>query len=480
VKEKTINGFLWSFVENFSKQGINFVIGIILARLLLPEEFGLIGMITVFIAVSTSFVNSGFTQALIRKKICTVADYSTVFYFNLITGVLFVIALYFAAPLISNFFNEPILIDIVRVLSLVLIFDSLSLVQRSQLTKRIDFKLQTKLTLIADSISGIIAIIMAYAGFSVWSLVVKQLIARFLYTALIWIYNRWIPSLIFSKGSFKELFGFGSKLLLSGLLDTIFQNIYLIFIGKYFSASALGFYTRADQFKKLPSQNINSTIQRVSYPVLANLQDDPVKLRAMFRKILGVTMYITFILMIGLCVTAQSVVLTLLGEKWAESISYLQLLALVGVFYPLHSLNLNLLNVFGHSGKFLTLEVIKKFFVIPAIIIGIFYGIDYMIICMIANSMVIFFLNSYWTKSFINYSSLMQLLDILPAFLLSVAMGVFVFSISYFFEFSPLVMLICQVLLGMVFTIFASELIQLKEYLIIKRIIVSNLQKNKQ
>ncbi|MFK7781527.1 oligosaccharide flippase family protein, partial [Psychroserpens sp.] len=209
LKQKTINGLVWSFVESFSKQGINFIIGIILARLLLPEEFGLIGMIAVFIAISTSLINSGFTQALIRKKDCTNTDYSTVFFFNLVIGVLLAMSLFFAAPYIALFFDEPQLDSIVKVFSVVLIFDALSIIQRTQLIKRIDFKLQTKITLIADVASGIVAIIMAYYGFGVWSLVVKQLIGRGLHSILLWFCNKWIPNFIFSKSSFKELFGFG-------------------------------------------------------------------------------------------------------------------------------------------------------------------------------------------------------------------------------------------------------------------------------
>lgn len=479
INTATLNGFIWSFVENFSKQGVNFVIGIVLARLLLPEEFGLVGMITVFIAISTSFINSGFSQALIRKKTCSDVDYSTVFYFNLLTAIFFVIVLYFSAPSVAAFFDEPVLVDILRVISIVLIFDSLSMVQRTQLTKRIDFKLQTKLTVISDTISGIVAIVMAYSGFGVWSLVARQIVAKLLYTALIWFYSKWMPLLIFSKDSFNELFGFGSKLLISGLLNTVFQNIYLIVIGKYFSASQLGFYTRADQFKKLPSNNINITIQRVSYPIMAKLQDDPVQLRAMFRKILRVTMFITFVLMMGLGAIADSMILVLLGEKWVESIIYLQLLVFSGMFYPMQSLNINILNVHGRSDLTLKLAVVKKILQIPVIVIGIFYGIEHMILGMIVIGAIGFFLNSYWSKRLIDFSSAAQILEVLPSFLLAISMGVFLWVFSLVFDFTPLIMLILQIVLGVFFIIICSELIKLKEYVLLKGLILKQLTKNK-
>ena len=256
LKQKTISGLSWSFIDNFSKLGITFIVGIILARLLEPREFGLVGMTTIFIAISQSIIDSGFTQALIRKQNCTQKDYSTVFYFNLVNGIVFYLVLFFAAGLISHFFNEPKLALIIQVLALSLIINSLAIVQRARLTKEINFKLQTKISIIATTLSGIIGIWMAYTGYGVWSLVIKSL-AGFAFTSiLLWSWNKWIPHLVFSKDSFKEMFSFGSKLLVSGLIDTTYRNIYLLIIGKYFSATELGYYTRADQFKNLPSRTL--------------------------------------------------------------------------------------------------------------------------------------------------------------------------------------------------------------------------------
>ncbi|MFT6842893.1 MAG: teichuronic acid exporter, partial [Psychroserpens sp.] len=338
LKQKTVSGLLWSFIDNFSKLGLTFVIGIILARLLDPREFGLIGMITIFIALSQSLVDSGFTQALIRKKDCTQADYSTVFYFNLFVGIILYTVLFFYAGAISRFFDEPQLLLIVQVVGLSIIVNAFTIVQRARLIKAINFKLQTKISIIASMSSGIIGIMMAYSGYGVWSLVFKTLLGFTITSLLLWIWNKWKPSFEFSRNSFKEMFSFGYKLLTSGLIDTAYRNIYLLVIGKYFSAAELGFYTRADQFSNLPSQNITSVIQRVSYPVLAEIQHDIPRLKTAYQKIIKSTMLITFVSMIILAVVAKPLVLTLIGEKWLPSVIYLQLLSFGGMLYPLHAI----------------------------------------------------------------------------------------------------------------------------------------------
>jgi O-antigen/teichoic acid export membrane protein len=297
-------------------QGLTFIAGIILARLLTPREFGQIGMITVFIAVSQSFINSGFKNALIRKKNCTDIDFSTVFYFNLFTGLFFFFILFFSAPAISNFFNEPELRPIIQVLGVVLIIDSLALIQQTILIKRIDFKLQARISLISSLSSGIIALTMAFNGFGVWSLVFQRLFGQALNSFFLWLWNNWKPLLIFDMQSFKEMFGFGSKLLVSGLIDTFYRNIYYLIIGKYFSAQDLGYYTRADSFKNIPSQNLNGIVGRVSYPVLSSIQDDKHRLKANYQKLIRSTMFITFVLMLGMAAVAEPMIITLIGEKW--------------------------------------------------------------------------------------------------------------------------------------------------------------------
>jgi len=273
--------------------------------------------------------------------------------------VLFAI-LFFAAPLIAGFFNEPQLTKLVKVLASVLVIDAFTIIQRTKLTKRIDFKLQTKISVIADIVSGVAGIAMAYTGFGVWSLVARQIIQRALNALLLWVWNRWIPLLVFSKESFKELFSFGSRLLVSGLIDTAYRNIYLLVIGKFFSAAELGYFTRSEQFQKLPSQNINAVIQRVTYPVLSSMQDDKSRLKNNYQKLIRSTMLITFVLMLGMAAVAEPMIITLIGEKWRPSIIYLQMLSFVGMMYPLHALNLNMLKVSGRSDIILKTRNHKK------------------------------------------------------------------------------------------------------------------------
>ena len=470
LKQKTISGLIWSFVDIFAGQGIKFIVGILLARILSPREFGLIGMITIFIAISQAFIDSGFSNALIRKKKCTPEDYSTVFYFNLATGIVFFGGLFMASPAISNFFGEPALKPIVQVLGFVLIINSFTIIQRTTLTKRIDFKLQARISVIASIGSGAIAITLALLNFGVWSLVALQIFSQALNSFFLWFWNRWKPILVFSKSSFKELFGFGSKLLVSSLIDTTYRNIYYLVIGKYFSAVELGYYTRADGFKNLPSQNLNGVIGRVSYPVLSSIQDDIPRLRASYQKLIRSTMFITFVLMLGMAAVAKPMVLTLIGEKWLPSVIYLQMLCFVGMFYPLHALNLNMLNVQGRSDLFLKLEIIKKILTIPTIIIGVVWGIKIMIVGMMVNTLIAYCLNSYWSGKMIGYSSKQQVFDIMPSFLLALAVSGIVFSFSLWVNLSPVMLLSIQLAAGAFLTVAISEIIKLKDYLYIKEL----------
>ena len=303
-------------VDNISNLGIQFVVGIILARLLSPVEFGLVGMITVFISISLLFIDSGFSFSLIRKKECTQNDYSTVFYFNLLASLAFYTLLFFLARPISLYFKEPKLTDIIRVVGLGLIIGSISSIQRTILIKKIDFKLQTKISVISSAVSGVVAIYLAFAGFGVWSLVWKTITANLLTTILLWGWTAGIQSCGFDYKAFKEHFRFGYKLLLSNLINTVYQNIYYLLIGKYFSAVQLGYYVKAEEFSNLPSSNITNVIQRVSYPVLSQLQDQPQKLKNGYQKIIKTTMYISFVLMMGLAAAAKPLVITLIGQKW--------------------------------------------------------------------------------------------------------------------------------------------------------------------
>ena len=478
LKQKAATGLVWSFIDNFSKYGFQLIIGIILARLLTPSDFGLIAMITIFTSLSQALIDSGFSQALIQKKVCSSKDYSTVFYFNFFISTLLTAILFFCSPLIADFLNTPNLESIIKMLSIILIIDSLVIVQRTQLTKKINFKLQAKVSMIGNICSGLGAVLLAKNGYGVWSLVFKQIIYSTINTCLIWYWNKWWPKLIFSKKSLSNLFNFGSKLLYSRIISIVFENIHLLVIGKYFSVSQLGFFNQADRIKKLPSQNISSTIQRVTFPILVEIKDDLEILKLNYIKILRSVMFVTFILMLGLGAVSNSLIIALLGEKWAESIIYLQLLVFIGMLYPIHSLNLNLLKVQAASDKFLKLEVIKRILTIPIIFIGIYGGIKLMIIAMIIKSYIVFFFNSYWSGSYIEYSSFNQLKDIFPSFVIAFLMSIVVYFIGTLLSFQPIINLFIQIIVGFTFIITLSKILNLREYYYIKSVINSYLSKN--
>jgi O-antigen/teichoic acid export membrane protein len=299
IKEQAINGVMWNSVGTLSSFAIDFIVGIILARILTPNEFGLIGTIMVVINISLVFVNSGLSQAIIRKQDCTQTDYSTAFFFNIFIGIFLFLVLFLTARPISLFFNNTALRPLIQVLGFGLIINSFTLVQNAKLTQRIDFRSLTRFTIIASVTSGVISVVMAFSGFGVWSLVAKTLTSQAAITFLLWYHNRWKPEIVFSMESFKSLFRFGSNLLLSGLIGTIFNNIYYAVIGKYFSAQDLGFYTRAELFKNIPSQTAQGIITSVSFPVLAKVKDNPAQLSSAFKKILTTTFFIVSLLMFG-------------------------------------------------------------------------------------------------------------------------------------------------------------------------------------
>jgi teichuronic acid exporter len=478
LRQKTIKGISWSLIDNIANNGFNFLVGIILARLLTPAEFGIIGMITVFLAVSNSIVDSGFTTAIIRKSDLKRIDYNTAFYFNILMGSLFYFILFLCSPAISNFFHEPVLIPITRVLGCIVIINSFSLIQQTILLRNIDFKTQTKISLLSSFISGGVGIWMAFAGYGVWSLVYRIIAKQLLNSIFLWVFNKWRPVLEFSRRSLNELFGFGSKLLLSGLIDTVYKNIYYFVIGKFYSATQLGYYSRAEQFTRFFSNNLTSVFQRVSYPVLSSIQNDDLRLKQVYRRLIKTTMLLTFTGILGLAAVAKPLIIILIGEKWLPAVHYLQIICFAGMLYPLQSINLNILKVKGRSDIFLKLEIIKKIIGTIPILFGIFYGIEIMLWGSVVTSFIAFFLNSYYSAELINYSSWMQIKDILPAFSISFFVSLIMYSITAF-DFPVIITLLIQCLTGLIFSIIIYEKLKFSEYFDIKNIIISSLIKIK-
>lgn len=407
LKDKTVKGVAWSGIDNVAQFGVSFLVSIVLARLLSPDDYGLIGIITIFTAVCTTLINGGFTTALIRKKDATDDDYNTAFIVNLCVSLLLYVVIYLSSPYIAEFFHRDELVALTQVSSLGMIIGALGLVQQTRLTKRIDFKTQTKITIVASVVSGIVGIVMALMSFGVWSLVAQSLISQGLRTILLWVVNKWVPQFRFSSDSFHDLFGFGWKMMVSGLIDTVWKELYQVVVGKFYSPATLGQYTRAKGFSQLFSSNLTSVIQRVTYPVLSNIQDDKERMVAAYRKMIKMTMFITAISMFFLGAISEPLLYCLIGPKWHEAAVYLPLICITGSTYPLHAINLNMLQIQGRSDLFLGLEVIKKLIGIAPLSVCFFYGILPMLYTSILTTIIAYFLNSYYSGKYLGYSSWM-------------------------------------------------------------------------
>jgi teichuronic acid exporter len=432
LQGKTVKGFFWSFIENFLSQAVTFIVGIVLSRLLSPDLFGLVGMIMIFIAVSEIFVNSGFHQSLIRKQDVGPEDFSTIFYTNLIIAVFFWCLLQVIGPWVADFYGHPILADILPVFGIVVFIDSLALVQKTDLTRRLDFKLLAKISVISNIVGGVIGIAAAYQGLGVWSLVMKSVFQKLTSTGLLWIQNKWRPIWVFEWSLLKEHFRFGNRLLISGIIDTIFANLYYLVIGKYFSTAEVGYYSRADQFQKLPSSNFSNIISRVSYPVMSKLSGNVTELKDTFVRILVGSMFIAAPMMFTLAAISDTLVLVLIGEKWMPSAVYLQWLSVIGVFYPIHHLNLLVPQVMNRTDVFLRIEVIKKSMLVFIVFFGVQLGVLWMLQATLIFNFIAFLIHAWWTSKFLNYPIKQQLSNlIIPvffgAFIFLVVLGVRVF-----------------------------------------------------
>lgn len=422
LKSKTKKGLAWSVIERFATQGVQFLFGIILARLLSPDDYGIIAMPLVFLAIAQCFIDSGFSTALVRKPDLTDNDLSTAFYFNIGVGVVCYIILFITSPLIADFYNTPILSDLLKVTALATLFNPLCAVQQAILTRKIDFKTQAIVSLSGAVVSGAVGLVMAYGGFGVWSLVCQQVGGYFIRTCLLWTLSSWRPQKRWSHDSFHYLWNFGNKMLGAALLDTTYNNIYSIVIGKFFSATDLGNYTRAHQFATLPSSNITGVLQRVTFPVLSTIQNEDERLARNYRKILKLSAFFIFPLMLMLSALADPIIRIVLTDKWAGCIIMLQIICFSMMWYPVHAINLNLLTVKGRSDLFFRLEIIKKIIGICIMCVTISHGIVWMVGGGIVSSMISLIINTYYTGKLIHVGYLRQMGDLLPIFVVSFIM----------------------------------------------------------
>ena len=433
LKAQTKKGFLWSAIQRFSTQGLSFIITILVARQLTPKDYGIIGMLGIFIAVSSVFVDSGFTSALIRKQDRTQKDISTVFYFNILIGLIAYLVIFCIAPFVAVFYDMPLLTNVLRIYGLTIIINSFCAVQMTLFNINLDFKTQTKISLISIIISGSVAYVCARKGLTYWALVIQSLIASFITTTMYWALSRWRPILTFSKKSFDEMFSFGSKLLIQGLIDNTYNNIYPIVIGKVFSPSVLGNYSRAESYGNFPSVSLTGILQRVTYPVLCKLQDNEQDLANAYRKFLRLSAFIIFPLMTGLAALSKPFVLLTIGEKWSFCAYLLQILCFSIMWYPIHAINLNLLQVKGRTDLSLKLEIIKKVIGFSVLFISVPLGIVAMCFFRICTSFICLAINTYYTGILIKLGFIKQMHDLLPIIFISITMFMIVlYSIQLF------------------------------------------------
>ena len=477
LKKKTIKGVGWSAVDNISRYGVQFIVGVVLARLLTPDDYGLLGLVTIFTTICTTFINGGFNSALIRTKEVSDEDYNTSFIVNLGMSILLYVLLFACAPLIAAFFKRAELTALVRVSMVGIVIGALSMVQHTRLTKQIDFKTQTKITLASSVISGIIGIAMAIIGFGVWALVAQQLCSQLVNTILLYLYNRWMPNFSFSNESFHKLFGFGWKIMVSNLISTIWKDFYQLVIGKCYTPAALGQYTRAQQFSFMLSSHLMSIVQRVTYPVLSSIQDDRERLLSAYRHIIKMSTFITAICMFSLAAVSEPLIYCLIGAKWHDAAVYLPFLCAVGLLYPLIAINMNLLAVQGRSDILLILEIVKKATELAPLLIGVFVGIIPMLCASILTGIIGYLLNAYYSGRMLGYSIRMQLLDTAPSYGVGLAIAIPVFLLSLL-PLSCWIILPIQIVVGTLTFFLVCHLTKMGEYEEIMSMVKIRLRKN--
>ncbi len=475
LKGVAARGLFWSAMERFGAQGIQFIFGIMVTRILLPEDIGLFGIILIFMGVGQTLVDSGLGSALIWKSKPSPADYSTVFYFNVSFSLVLYVIFFLLAPIIARFYNEPQLVDLIRVLCLNIIILSFSLIQQTVLQKQVDFKLLTSVNVSGSLIAGFVALYMALKGFGAFALVFQVLVKSFVTSALLWIFNKWRPLMLFSWLSLKELFNYGSKLTAAGIIYTIFQYLYFNIIGKLFPFATAGFYTKAVQLQEFPVKTIGSIFQRVAFPVFATIHDQNERLKNAIGKTLRTMAFFTFPILIGLIAVADNLIVVLLTEKWMPASNYFKLLCLTGLFYPFHVLFGEILKTKGRAGWALNLEIITKTIMVINIAVTWRWGIKAIIIGHLVTVIITHLLDSRYILKLVGYSLWDQAKDVYKYFILSGLMYGIVYFIQQGFN-NRLVALIFAVTGGAAFYFIGAFFLKVDEMKEMKKIVTDGLQ----
>ncbi|WP_341322792.1 lipopolysaccharide biosynthesis protein [Solibacillus sp. FSL H8-0523] len=468
TKLKVLSSLLWKLTERLGVQGIQFIVMIVLARFLLPDDFGLIVLVMVFISMAGIITQGGFNLALIQKKKVEEIDFSSVFYLNLFIALILYILLFFTAPYIASFFEQPQLKFILRILAITLFFNSLSAIQNTIISREFQFKKLFTSTLTASIIAGIVGIAMAYTNYGIWALVGFQLTNQFLVTIILWFTINWRPKFLFSFKRIKRLFSFGWKLLVSSLIDAIDLNIRILLIGKLFNPAILGFYNRGEQFPNLLVNNINGAIQAVMFPTLSSHQDDRNRVKEILRRAIVTSSFIIFPMMVGLAVVAEPLVKLLLTEKWLPAVPFIQIFCAGYALWPIHTANLQAINALGRSDIFLKLEIIKKLLGVFFLIVSIPFGVYAVALSIVVGGVIASFINAYPNSQLLNYSIREQWNDVIPSFLLSIVMGAVIYTIHWI-QMSAMLTLLAQVFVGVFIYIGLAALFRLEcfSYLVV-------------
>lgn len=417
LRGQSLSGIKWSAIERFGIQGIQFVIGLILARLLTPSDYGIVGMVAIFMAIAQTIIDSGFSKALIQKQDRTEVDFSTTFFFNIVVGLVCYLILFVSSPFIASFFNEPVLKDVLRVLAINLFLNSLAVVPVAKLTIKVDFKTQSKASIISTLLSGAIGIFSAYRGLGVWALVAQSVSHSFFNVLLLWFYLRWKPQWMYSWASFRSLFGYGGNILIASIISTIYDNINTLVIGKFYTPKDLGYFTRGQQFPTLLSSNLTSVVQRVTFPILSKIQDDDDRLASVYRDFIKISSLGIFFLLVFLASIAEPLVAVLLTDKWINAVIYLQVFCYALMFDHISLINLNFLYVKGKTNLVLRLEIIKKCIAFLILIASIPFGVLAICCSKVIYTQIAIIINTYYTGKFLNLGYLKQLKDYVPYFI---------------------------------------------------------------
>lgn len=462
LKQQTKRGLYWSFFNQFANYGMQFCVGIVMARLLSPSDYGITALPAVFMAVAYILQNGGLSGALIRKTDLSEKDLATAFYYSISVGIVLYVALFFSATWIADFYNTPVLVPLIRVTALGFLWGPLGTTQNVILNRKLDFKTPTKISIISRIVSAIVGISMAFIGYGLWALVISGLLSSFLSLIMNWYVVRWIPKTGWSKDSFKYLWDYGNKMMASSLLDTLYNNIAPVFIGKFYSPAELGVYNRAQGYAMMPSQNVTGVIQGVTFPVLSKMQNDNEALAHNYRRMLKATAFIIFPIMMMLSALARPLVITLVTAKWESCVILLQIICFQFMWYPVHAINLNLLQVKGRSDLFLRLEIIKKILGVSILAITLPHGLIIFCCGNVVSSLISLVINTYYTGKLINVGYFKQMRDLLPIVLLGLVMFAIIHLSNYLIS-NMLLQIICGGILGAIVYIGGAVLFKFTE-----------------